>query len=227
MININTTTSDQSYELLKIIIDFFIGIIWPVTILIIVFSFKTEIKKLLHKAKKIELPGGFAFETIEQEIVEAKELSVEVQKERKPEIQKIINEATSSFETNANERMIELGLKPSPSGLDIDYYRKIANTDPRLALIGLRADLEIMLKNISIGFNISNKENDSVDKIISRLLDNGAITIRQYELINKLFKICNSAAHGTIITKSDALEILDIGEILVKDYVAWLYWGFK
>ena len=68
-------------------------------------------------------PNGY----IEQDINEAKELSVEVKNERKPEIQKLIDEATSSFETEANKRMIELDLTPSPSGLDLNYYRKIAD----------------------------------------------------------------------------------------------------
>jgi hypothetical protein len=217
----------QSYELLKIILDFIGTLAWPIVVLIIVYHFKREIQKLLVRAKKVELPGGFSIETIEQDIGEAKELAIEVKKERKPEVQKLINEAGSSFETEANKRMIDLGLTPSPSGLNIDYYRTIANIDPRLALIGLRADMEIMLKNLAKGFKISFNEKDSVNKIISNLFDKGAITQRQYQFITTLFRICNSAAHGISITKEQAVEVLNIGEVLVKDYTAWLYWGFK
>jgi hypothetical protein len=227
MISINTTSTHQSYELLKIILDFIGNIIWPIIVLIIICNFKKEIRQLLVKAKKVELPGGFSIETIEQDITEAKELSIEVKKERKPEIQKIINDATPNFETKANIRMVEVGLTPSPSGLDIDYYRKIVDIDPRLALIGLRADLEIMLKNLAKGWGVTYNDKDSVSKIITKLLDRNAITIRQYQFINTLFKICNSAAHGTLITKEQALEVLNIGDVLVKDYVAWLYWGFE
>ena len=84
-----------------------------------------------------------------------------------------------------------------------------------------------MLKNLAFGFNVSITEKDSATKIISKLFDKGAITSRQYQFINTLFKICNSAAHGTLITKVQAIEVLDIGEVLVKDYIAWLDWGFK
>lgn len=35
--------------------------------------------------------------------------------------------------TEANSRLIELGFGASPSGMDMDYYRNIANTDPILA----------------------------------------------------------------------------------------------
>ncbi len=230
----NPIPSHQSYELLKIIFDFIGSIIWPIVVLIIIYHFKREIQKLLIRAKKVELPGGFSIETIEQDITEAKELSIEVENERTPErqkiipeAQKIINESTSSFESEVNRRMVEVGLTPSPSGLDIDYYRKIVDTDPRLSLIGLRADLETMLRNLAKGFEVVINDKDSATKISSKLLDKGAITSRQYQFISILFRICNSAAHGAFVTKDQALEVLDIGEVLVKDYVAWLYWGFK
>jgi len=223
-----TTSTHQSYELLKIILDFIGTIVWPIVVLIIVYHFKKEIQKLLVRAKKVELPGGFSIETsLVQDITDAKELSVEVKNERTPERQKLINDASPSFETEANKRMIEIDLQPSPSGLDLSYYKKIVDTDPRLALIGLRADLEIMLKNLSKGFNILIDDKDSALRIISKLFEKGAITSRQYQLISTFFRICNSAAHGALITRDQALEVIDIGEVLVKDYVAWLYWGFK
>lgn len=221
------TKTQQSYELLKIILSFIGTIIWPITFLIIIFLFKREIQKFLVRAKKLGLPGGFSLEVIEEDIIQAKELSVEVNAERKPEVQKLIDEAGPSFESEANKRMIEVGLTPSPSGLDLNYYRRIADEDPRLALIGLRADLETMLKNLAKGFNVSISNKESPTKITSKLLDKGAITSRQYQFINTLFRICNSAAHGALISKEQALEVLDIGEVLVKDYIAWLNWGFK
>ena len=217
----------QHYELLKIILDFIASVIWPVTVLVLVYIFRSQIRNFLTKAKKIELPGGFSFERVEEDIKQAKELATEINIERKPETQEIIRQGGSTFESEANKRMVELGLTPSPSGLDLTYYKTIADTDPRLAMIGLRADLEIMLKNLAKGFKVSFSDKDSISKIISRLLDSGAITSKQYQFMNTLFRIGNSAAHGTPITKDQALEVLDIGQVLVKDYVAWLYWGFK
>ncbi len=223
----NANIAHQSYELLKIILDFIGTIMWPVTVLIIIYLFRTEIQKLLLRAKKVELPGGVSLETLEQDISQAKELSVEVEKERKPEAKEIISKVTPAVESEANRKMIEVGLTPSPSGLDLNYYRNIVDIDPRLALIGLRADLETMLKNLAKGFNVSVSDRDSSSKILSKLFDKGAITSRQFQFINTLFKICNSAAHGTLITKEQALEVLEIGDVLVKDYIAWLSWGFK
>lgn len=218
------TLSNSSYELLKIILDFISSVMWPVTVFVILFLFKQEIGKLLTRAKKVELPGGFSLETLEQDIQQARTLAVEVKTERKPEAQKFIDKIGTNYETEANKKMIELGLQPSPSGIDLSYYRKIAETDPRLALVGLRTDLEIMLKNLAKGFNVTLDYNEPTSKIISKLLAQSSITPTQYQFIMTLYRISNSAAHGATITEEQALEVLDIGEVLVKDYVAWLYW---
>jgi hypothetical protein len=185
----------------------------------------------MESSKKVEKePGpkiGFSSETIEQDITRAKKLSKEVEKERRPEIQRIIDEAPLFFASEANKRMIQVGLIPSPSGLNIEYYRKITDTDPGLALIDLRSDLEITLKNLAQGFKVSIADKDSTELINSKLLSSRAITAHQYELINILFRICDSAAHGIKTTKEQAREVLNIGERLAKDYIAWLQWGFQ
>ena len=124
-------------------------------------------------------------------------------------------------------KMLQLGLTPSPSGLDLNYYKSISETDPRLAIVGLRSDLEIMLRNLVKGFSISIKEKDSTAKIVSLLYEDGAITSKQFEFMNTLFRIGNAAAHGIQISREQTIEILEIAEVLVKDYIAWLYWGFR
>jgi hypothetical protein len=40
--------------------------------------------------------------------------------------------------------MISLGLKPTSSGLDMSDYREIAESDPTLALAGLRIEIEVL-----------------------------------------------------------------------------------
>ncbi len=211
---------------LKLILDFIAAISWQITVVAIVCYFRKSIKTFFDKANRIALPGGFSVE-IDKEILEVKALSKEIKNERKPEVQKEIDEVTSTNENEANKRMIELGLIPSPSGLNLDYYRNLIDTDPRLALIGLRVDLETMLKNLAKGFKIEITGKTATSKIVLKLAEKGAITSRQNQFILKLLSICNSAAHGAMITKSQALEVLNVGEILVKEYLAWLNWGFK
>ena len=222
-----TVQTNNTYELLKIILDFISSILWPIVVLIIISIFKKQIKELVGKARKLELPGGISIETVSEEISKAKELAEEIKIERKPEIQKIISESPADKETYANKRMSELGLTPSPSGLDLSYYKKIAETDLRLSLVGLRIDFEMMLRNLAKGFKVSLKEREPISKTISNLFGAGVISSRQYEFINTIFKITNAAAHGADITKSQVFDVLEMGQVLVDDYIAWLDWGFK
>lgn len=127
---------------------------------------------------------------------------------------------------NVNDRLKELGLKPSPSGLAINYYEKIADIDPKLALAGIRIDLELMLKNLSKGFNVSINKNDSIFRMTKILRDGNAITDNQYHLIQKLIRISNAAIHGKDVTRPQANDVFKIMDILIKDFVSWLEWGF-
>ncbi len=223
-----TEQMKATYELLEIILDFISTLLWPIIVISIVVIFRKEIRKLVGNAKKLELPGGISIETVVgNEITKAKELAKEIKTERKPEVQYIIDHADIQKNTIANKRMIELGLKTSPSGLDLNYYKRIAETDLRLSLVGLRIDFELMLKNLAQGFDIKIKEKEPISKTISNLFSKGAITSRQYEFINTIFKISNAAAHGANINKDQVFEVLDIGQVLIDDYIAWLDWGFR
>jgi hypothetical protein len=217
----------SQYELLKVILEFIGTIIWPITIFIIVLIYRESILKLINRVKKVELPGGVSLETVEEDIKQAKELAAEIKTERKPEIQQFIDKVGIKVDSETNKRMIQLGLTPSPSGLNLSYYKNIADTEPRLALVGLRSDFELMLKNLAKGFKIQVDSKKPISKIISKLFKEGAITTRQYEFINTIFKISNIAAHGALITKEQVYEVLDIGQVLVDDYIAWLDWGFR
>jgi len=217
----------SQYELLKIILDFVGSIIWPITIFIIVLIYRKSIHNLLIKARKVELPGGLSLETFEENIQQAKNLAEEIATERKPETKDIITKSTLVEKNELNKKMINLGLTPSPSGLNLDYYKNIAKYDPRLALIGLRSDLELMLKNLAKGFKIFHEEKESINRIISKLYKENAISIKQYEFINTVFKIANSAVHGIVVSQDQVYEVLEIAQVLVDDYIAWLDWGFS
>ncbi|MCK4663883.1 MAG: DUF4145 domain-containing protein [Bacteroidales bacterium] len=223
----DTGQTQETYGLLKIILDFISTILWPIIVIVFILIFRKDITKIIGKAKKVELPGGISIETVGEEISKAKELAKEIKNERKPEIQSIINHVDRQKDTLANIRMIELGLQTSPSGLDLTYYKKIAETDLRLSLVGLRIDFEMMLKNLAKGFKIKTIEKEPILKTIFNLFNKGAISSRQYEFINTIFKISNAAAHGAEITKKQVFEVLEIGQVLVDDYIAWLDWGFR
>jgi transcriptional regulator CtsR len=211
-------------EIAKIVLEFIKAIIWPVTTLIIIAIFRQQIGGLFHRIRKAELPGGITLETLPEQLKVAKEISEEVKQES---TEKIAEKKVSVIPlTETNKRMLNIGLAPSPSGLELSYYRTISDQDPNLALAGLRMEVETMLKNLAKGFKIEISNRESSRNILVKLKEKYCITSRQYELILKVLKLCNAAIHGLRVSTQDANEILDIATVLRDDYVAWLSWGF-
>ncbi len=212
-------------EIAKIIIEFIKAAIWPITTLIIIVIFRQQIEGLFHRIKKAELPGGITLETFPEQLKMAKEISEEVKQESSAKTAEIKEPIIPL--TEANKRMLNIGLAPSPSGLELSYYLTIAEQDPNLALAGLRMEVETMLKNLAKGFKIEISSRDSAINILQKLKDKASITSRQHELITKVLNLCNAAIHGLKVATADANEIIDIASVLRDDYVAWLSWGFS
>ncbi len=211
-------------EIAKLILEYIKALIWPSTVLILFLLYRTQIINVFNRIKKADLPGGISIETFPDQIQEAKELSEEVRQEKQPKEERKNIPAIPLNEANA--KMINVGLAPSPTGLDLSYYRILSDQDPNLALAGLRMEVETMLKNLAKGFKIAISDKESVGLIMRKLQDSGAISYRQADLINIVIKLCNAAVHGIKVASSQAKEIIDIAELLRDDYVSWLSWGF-
>src|ERR1700722_14760443 len=173
-------------ELAKLVLEYVKALVWPVTILLLGFYFRREIKRVLARLRKANLPGGVSVD-LQEEVHEVKELSEKVEpaaasrdRKKTPGIPK----------TEANARMIQLGLRPSPSGLDLSYYRDIADRDPILALAGLRIELETWFRNVAQGFQVNTGPHDSMNRVLARLRDAGAITPDQVLLARRVLTLC-------------------------------------
>jgi hypothetical protein len=208
----------------ELVLEYVKALAWPATVIVLVLIFRSEIISILQKLKRAELPGGLAFETFPEALNEAKQLSSLVKKEAK--VPKDRPKRAAIPLTEANARMLNVGLAPSPSGLEISYYRQIAQNDPVLALAGLRIELETMLRNLAKGFGVSISPRDSAAMISRKLSANGAITISQAQLLNSVIDLSNAAVHGFRVTRDQADEVLDIAATLRDQYVDWLGWGF-
>jgi hypothetical protein len=182
---------------------------------------RSEIKRLLARLRKAALPGGISVD-LQEEVQEVKQLSLKVEsaptedRKKKPGIPL----------TEANARMMKLGLAPMLSGLDTSYYRSMAETDPVLALAGLRIDLETMMRNVAIGFKLKTAASGPVPRVLARLREAGAITPDQMRLAQNIFSVCNQAMHGRFVSRGEAEEVIKAAEILFRQYLAWLSWGF-
>ncbi|MGV7221157.1 MAG: DUF4145 domain-containing protein [Nitrospinales bacterium] len=211
-------------EYVKLLLKFIDVLIWPVVVIYCLNMFKDQIGSFFARMEKADLPGGISLKAFQEEIKLGKELSVEVREEKSPKQEK---PGVSAIPINeANARMLNLGLAPSPSGLELSEYRILAQQDPNLALAGIRMEIEIMLKNLAKGFEISIKGGYGAGIIAKKLSEQGKITQSQTQLISTVIKLCNSAVHGHKVTLSEAEDILDISEILRDDYISWLSWGF-
>jgi len=208
-------------ELAKLVLEYVKAIVWPATVFVFGIYFRREIKKVLARLRKASLPGGVSVD-LQEEVHEVKELSEKVKlaelpgRKKQPGIPK----------TEANARMIHLGLRPSPSGLDLSYYREIADRDPILALAGLRIELETWFRNVAQGFNVAAKAHDSMNRVLAQLQKANAVTPDQVLLARRVLSFCNRAIHGGQVSKEQALEVIGAAGVLAQDYLAWLSWGF-
>jgi len=212
-------------EIAELILEYIKALVWPAFAITCVVIFRRSIVGLIPRLKNAELPGGVKFD-FQEAIEQAQQLKNEILAAPKsaddpPKIGKPIPL------TEANARMLSLGLQPSPSGLDLRYYRALIEQDPNIGLAGLRMELEVLGRNLAKGFNIPLSESEGgAMSIFRKLLDNGAITGLQFQLLKKVIELCNAAIHGERVTKEQAGSILDTMKFLADDYIAWLSWGF-
>jgi hypothetical protein len=210
-------------EVAKLILEFTKALAWPLAALILALLFRAPLTAILSRLRKAGLPGGVSLD-FQDEIQEAKQLSKEVEALPAPPDRP---KMPAIPQTEATTRMMALGLKPTSSGLDMSYYRDITQTDPTLALAGLRMEIEILARNLAVGFKLASKTSESIGSLLRRLHERGAITSEQMDLARRILDICNKTIHGQSVTQHEALDVIDSAEVLVRDFLAWLSWGFE
>lgn len=209
-------------EIAKLVLEYVRVLIWPTVVVTTCFAFRGELVTLLNRVRHAKLPGGVAVD-LDQEIREVKALSAKVQEEPAPPDRQ---RRPAIPLTEANARLIQLSLRPSPSGLDMSYYRNLAEQDPNVALAGLRIEIDILARNLAKGFNVPMDDRDSGGRLIRRLYDAGAITSDQMQLTIIVLRVCNAAVHGTPVSREAADNVIGSAEILADQFLAWLSWGF-
>ena len=110
-------------EIAKLVLDYIRVLIWPAVAVAVCLVFKSPLVALLNRIRHAELPGGVAVD-LDQDIREVRNLSAKVQEQPAPAEKR---QGPGIPLTQANARMIQLGLRPSPSGLDMCYYRNLAD----------------------------------------------------------------------------------------------------
>lgn len=213
-------------EIAKLVLEYIKVLVWPTFIIIGVLLFRSQLSAILWRLRKADLPMGVSLD-FQQEIREAKNLSQQVaQQVEPPNLPEEKKQRPSIPMTEANARMIALGLQPSPSGLDMTYYRNLAAQDPNIALAGLRIELDVLAKNLARGFKIEINARDNGTRLLQKLRDLGAITMEQFQLAQRVLRLCNAAIHGQTVSHEQADDVIDIANVLRDQYLRWLSWGF-
>jgi hypothetical protein len=210
-------------DIVEAIIDFLRVLVWPAVVLTLFIIFRQPLRETLRRLRHADLPGGLSVD-LQDNIHEGKELSQKVAKER---LKDADTKKPSIPLTEANARIIELGLRPSPSGLDMNYYKTLASQDPTLALAGLRIEIDILARNLAKGFGVPVGTKESGYSLLRKLSDSGAITQSQFQLTQRVLQLCDLAIHGQLVSKEQADEILKLADVLAKQYISWLSWGFR
>ncbi len=213
-------------EIAKLILEYLRVLVWPLVVFMVMILFRNQLKEAFSRLRKADLPGGVSLD-FNREVEEARILSKEVKREAEQEHPDKERKVTSLPLTEANTRLIQLGLQPSPSGLDMTYYREMAADDPNLALAGLRFEIEVIARNVAKGFNVSVNIDEAPAILLRRLLDAAAITRNQFELAISILRLCNAAVHGQPVSRTEAEEVINIAVVLADQYIRWLSWGFK
>lgn len=220
--------SKRHMDLPTFIIEFLQAIAWPSVAITALVMFRTEAKALLERLAKLKI-GDHSVEFFKTELEKAQELSTDVESDPDvpPEKRELIAAAPKIPITEANAKMLQHGLRPSPSGLELAYYQDLAARDPALALAGLRIELEIIGRNLAHGFKVEIPPNGSISSIFRELSKAGAVTNRQYSLVQSISRLANSAVHGVPVTQADANAVIDTAGVLRDQYLSWLSWGFE
>jgi hypothetical protein len=107
----------NTMEISKIILEYIMALIWPLTVIALSLLFHKEVKRIFVRLRKAAFPGGVSID-FQEEVEEVKVLSAKVESTPPPSDRK----RTAGIPlTEANARMIALGLTPTPSGLDMAY----------------------------------------------------------------------------------------------------------
>jgi len=99
-------------EIAKLVLEYTKTLAWPVTTIVMLLVFRTEFCSPLGRLTKATLLGGTTLD-FPREVLAAEALSVEVRKTPAPP-NKTAGPAIPV--TEANARLLNLGLSPSPTG---------------------------------------------------------------------------------------------------------------
>lgn len=119
------------------------------------------------------------------------------------EMQRVKNEAEAAGLLNKNKNPITNRKKYT--------FETIATSDPRVALAGLRIEIESLLNDIAVHHKLNTQGNSSIRNLINLLSKKQIISYKECSVIDDIIPILNRASHGAEIDSNTLDLVLDIG----------------
>ncbi len=100
----------------------------------------------------------------------------------------------------------------------VSSIRELLDSDPVLALAALRIEIERKLKLLADCLEIPNKQRYSISKTLEAIKRKELLSYDQTNALHKIIRMCNEAIHGALISKEEAMEIIDLMEELNRSF---------
>lgn len=174
-----------------------VHVLWPkltIDIALISLFIISILPWIIPFLKSLELPGGYKFEfndelkEVTQKAEEAGLLPKEVN---------LLHKEANLFPTDESE------MKYS--------FLQVVETDPNLALAGLRIEIEKRLKEIAKSRDLRLKEKLSVVSVLEALYKEGILSREEKSVILELIYLLNQAVHGVEVDKNSARWAISTG----------------
>ncbi|MHC1698972.1 MAG: DUF4145 domain-containing protein [Geobacteraceae bacterium] len=183
--------------------------IWPeikVDLVTLIFIVVASLPWLASVIKSLELPGGFKIELNDVKAATEKVRSMS---------------SESSTKARYDDTSRNLPDYAEPYEPTIKALREVAQTDPRLALVGLRIELEKRLTQLAEAKGIDSRRK-SAGAIVRALLQKEVMHPEVAVGLSELVSLGNSAAHGAQVTPAAADWALESAPLILSILDNWL-----
>jgi hypothetical protein len=208
------TVAAETYEVVemeiaRIVLDYVKVLAWPSVVAMGLLLFRRELQNLVATLQHLKLPGGAEMDWQRQiQATEQAAEKVEAEQPRPLPRRGIV------------QRIYDRRLMRSSSDYDFSYYEKIAETDPNLALAGVRMELEPMLRNLATVYQVDYDERAAPMQVARLLREQGVLRKEEDELLRQIISVASRAVHGQDVSREDALRTIKAAEIFRDAYLA-------
>lgn len=100
----------------------------------------------------------------------------------------------------------------------LSAVRELLDSDPVLALAALRIEMERKLRLLGDSLDLPIRTKLSLSKLVEVVGKEGLLSFEQVTALEKILNMCNKAIHGSLISKEEAEEIVNLADELNKSF---------